>query len=106
MKEFIQKLGRKLTGRKGIGNTLTVVIVIAVVLLNILAYAITSAFGLYFYTPNVNDLSISGNTDDLFSNAILLGKKVTITFCYAEDKLEKHDTGSLVLTTARAYEER
>lgn len=106
MKEFIQKLGRKLTGRKGIGNTLTVVIVITVVLLNILAYAITSAFGLYFYTPNINDLSISGNTDDLFRNAILLEKKVTITFCYAEDKLEKHDTGSLVLTTARAYEER
>ena len=106
MKEFIQKLGRKLTGRKGIGNTLTVVIVLTVVLLNILAYALTSAFGLYFYTPNITDLSISGNTDDLFSEAIKAHKKVTITFCYAEDKLKQHDTGSLVLTTARAYEER
>lgn len=106
MKEFLKKLGRGLTGRKGIGNTMTVVIIIAVVLLNILAYTVTGAFGLYFYSPDKDDLSISGNTDELFANAILLGKKVTITFCYPEDKLEKHDTGSLVLTTARAFEER
>ena len=72
MKEFLKKLGRKLTGRKGIGNTMTVVIIIAVVLLNILAYTVTNAFGLYFYKPEVSDLSISGNTDDLFANAILL----------------------------------
>ena len=106
MKEFFKKLGRRLTGRKGIGNTMTVVIIIAVVLINILAYTLTNAFGLYLYSPDVDDLSISGNTDELFANAILLGKKVTITFCYPEDQLEKHDTGSLVLTTARAFRER
>ena len=106
MKEFLKKLGRKVTGRKGIGNTMTVIIIIAVVLVNILAYTVTNAFGLYFYSPDVDDLSISGNTDELFANAILLGKKVTVTFCYAEDKLEKHDTGKFVLTTARAFEER
>ena len=106
MKEFLKELGRKVTGRRGIGNTMTVIIIVALVLLNILAYTVTNAFGLYFYSPRVDDLSISGNTDDLFANAILLGKKVKITFCYAEDKLEKHDTGKFVLTTARAFEER
>lgn len=106
MKEFLKKLGRSATGRKGIGNTVTVVIIIAVVMLNILAYTVTNAFGLYFYSPDVNDLSISGSTDELFANAMLLGKKVTVTFCYAEDKLEKHDTGNLVLKTARQFEER
>ena len=106
MKEFLKKLGRNVTGRKGIGNTMTVVIIVLAVLLNILAYTVTNAFGLYVYSPEVRDLSISGNTDELFANAILLGKKVTITFCYAEDKLEKHDTGSFVLTTAREFEER
>ena len=106
MKEFLKKLGRRVTGKKGIGDTMTVVIIIAVVMLNIFAYTVTNAFGLYFYSPDVDDLSISGNTDELFSNALLLGKKVTITFCYAEDKLEKHDTGSLVLTTAREFEKR
>ena len=106
MKEFFNKLVRRATGRKGIGNTVTVVIIIAVVMLNILAYTLTNAFGLYFYSPDVDDLTISGSTDELFANAILLGKKVTVTFCYAEDKLEKHDTGSFVLNTARQFEER
>ena len=106
MKEFLKKLGRSATGRKGIGNTVTVAIIIAVVMLNILAYTLTNAFGLYFYSPDVDDLSISGSTDELFANAILLGKKVTVTFCYPEDKLEKHDTGSFVLETARQFEAR
>ena len=94
MKEFLKRLGRHVTGRKGIGNTVTVAIIIAVVMLNILAYTVTNAFGLYLYSPEKEDLSISGNTDGLFEKALLLEKKVTITFCYAEDKLEKHDTGT------------
>ena len=107
MKEFLKKLGRSATGRKGIGNTVTVAIIIAVVMLNILAYALMNAFGLYVYSPENYDLSISGSTDELFEKSIALGKKVTITFCYGDDDtLAKHDTGSLVLTTAREFEER
>lgn len=106
MKEFLKSLGRRATDRKGIGNTITVVILIAVVMLNVFSYAITSAFRLYIYSPDVNDLSISGSTDELFANAMLLEKKVTITFCYPESKLETHDTGSLVLTTAREFQKR
>ena len=106
MKEFLKGLGRRVTGRKGIGNTVTVAIIIAVIMLNILAYTLTNAFGLYFYSPETDDLTISGSTDELFANATLIGKKVTVTFCYAEDKLEKHDTGSFVLNTARQLEER
>lgn len=106
MKEFFSKLGRKLAGRKGIGNTMTAVIIIAVVLINVIAYTVTSAFGLYLYSPRKTDMSISGNTDDLFAKAMSLDKKVQITFCYTEDKLETHATGSFVLTTAREFEER
>ena len=106
MKEFFKKLGRKLTGKKGIGNTMTVVIIIAVVMLNVLAYTVTNAFGLYFYSPPKRDFSLSGSTDDLFSSAIEMKKKVTITFCYLEDKLEEHSTGSYVLNTAREFEKR
>ena len=104
MKEFFKTLGRRVTGRKGIGNTMTVVIIIAVVMLNVLAYTVTNAFGLYLYSPTVDDFSISGSTDELFADAISAGKKVTITFCYPEDKLEKHDTGNYVLRTAREFE--
>lgn len=106
MKNFFKKLGRALVGRKGVGNTLTVVIILAVVMLNILAYTVTNAFGLYAYSKESEDLSISGNTDDMFADAIKIGKKVKITFCYPEDTLENHDTGRFVLETVRAFKER
>ena len=106
MKEFLKKLGRKVTGRKGIGNTLTVVIIIAVVMLNILAYTVTNAFALYLYSPVKQDFSISGNTEELFRDAETLNKKVKITFCYTEEKLESHSTGSYVLETARQLKEK
>ena len=106
MKEFLQRLGRRMTGRKGIGDTMTVAIIIAVIMLNILAYTVTNAFGLYLYSPNVDDLSISGNTDALFAKAIEQERKVKITFCYTEDQLKNHDTGSYVLETAHYLKER
>ena len=85
---------------------MTVAIIAAVVMLNILVYTLTSVFGLYAYSKDEQSYAISGNTDALFESAINLGKKVTITFCYTEDKLKNHDTGSFVLETARAFEER
>ena len=63
MKEFLKGLGRQATGRRGLGNAVTVTIIIAVVMLNIFAYTVTNAFALYFYSPDVDDLSISGSTD-------------------------------------------
>ena len=106
MKEFLKKIGRAVTGRKGIGNTMTVVIIVAVVLLNILAYTLTNAFEIYFYSPYEEDFSISGSTDELFHDAIILEKKVTITFCYLEEKLQLHENGKDVLKTAREFEKR
>ena len=106
MKEFFEKLGRKLTGRKGIGGTMTAVIIIAVVMLNILAYTVTNAFNLYLYSPPKRDFSLSGSTDELFYSALNAEKKVTITFCYAEETLETHSTGSDVLHTARLFKEK
>ena len=106
MNKFFSKIGQAITGRKGIGNTMTVAIIIAVVMLNILAYTVTSVFGLYLYEKDEEQYTISGNTDAIFESAIELGKKVKITFCYTEDSLKKHDTGKLVLDTARAFEER
>lgn len=106
MKEFFKKLGRRVTGRKGIGDTLTVVIIIAVVMVNILAYTVTNAFGIYFYSPHEDDFSISESSDELFSEAKRSGRKVTVTFLYTEDKLENHDTGKYVLKTARALKDR
>ncbi len=106
MNKFLRKIGNALTGRRGIGSSMTVVLIIAVVLLNMIAYTVTDAFGLYLYSPDRSDLSISGNTDSMYRDAMTLGKKVKITFMMSEASLEKHDTGSFVLETARAFEER
>lgn len=106
MKNFFKKLGHAVSGRKGIGNSMTVAIILVVVMINIVAYTVTNAFGLYLYSEERDDLSISGNTDELFEAARGNGKKVTVTFCYPEDSLETHDTGRFVLETARAFEER
>ena len=106
MSEFFKKLGRRLTGRKGIGGTMTAVIIIAVVMLNVLAYTVTNAFGLYIYSPPKRDFSLSGSTDELFKSALDGGKKVKITFCYPEETLETHSTGSDVLNTAKQFEEK
>ena len=85
---------------------MTAVIIVAVIMLNVLVYAITNAFGLYLYSPPKRDFSLSGSTDSLFQSAIDTGKKVTITFCYTKDKLETHETGSYVLKTATEFAER
>lgn len=106
MKKFFSKLGQVVAGRKGIGRSMTVAIIIAVVMFNILAYTVTTTFGLYAYSKQEDPYEISGNTDELFETAIALDKKVTITFCFEEKKLETHDTGSFVLETARQFEER
>ena len=106
MNKFFSKIGRAVTGRKGIGNTMTVAIIIAVIMLNILAYTVTSLFGLYAYAEDDEVYQISGNTDEIFTAALNAGKKVTITFCYVEDTLKNHDTGKFVLETARQFKER
>lgn len=106
MKKFFGKLGQAIAGRKGIGNSMTVAIIALVVMFNILAYTVTTAFGLYLYSKEETAQEISGNTDELFSSAIKMGKKVTITFCSTEDKLKNHDTGSFVLDTAKKFAQR
>ncbi len=104
MKNFFKKIGRAVTGRRGIGTTLTVVIICAVVLFNVLAYTLTSAFGLYLYTEEKSDYSISGNVDIGYEEAVQVGKKVKITFCMPRATLENHDTGAPVLETVRQFE--
>ena len=54
--------------------TLTTCVVVAVlVLLNVIAFTLTSGLGLYLYAPEYSDLTISGSTDQLYSS-VSLGK--------------------------------
>ena len=85
---------------------LTAVVIAAVVMINAIVFTLASTFGWYLYSQPVDDLSISDSGDQLFSEAIKLGKKVDVTFCMYEDELATHSTGAFVLTTAKAFAEK
>lgn len=105
MKKFKDGLRGLFRGENPTASLTTCVVIAAIVLLNVIAFTLTSAFGLYLYTPEYSDLTISGNTDHLFSGTTL-GKEVTVTFCMEEDELKNHDTGSFVYSTALQLAER
>lgn len=82
-----------------------VIIAIALVI-NVILYIVTEAFGLYLYSPNVDDLSISGNTDALFEKAISEKRKVKISFCQDEQSVKQHSTGGYVYETVNEFAKR
>lgn len=106
MEKFFKWLKGAITLRGVTGVAITALIIAVVVALNTLVYALTATFGLYLYSPQTDDLTISANTDGLFAEAIERERKVTVTFCLDEDSLKMHPTGSYVLDTARQFEER
>ena len=50
------------------GATTALLLAFAIVI-NLIVYVITTAFGLYLYAPNDVDLSLSGYTKSLFAEA-------------------------------------
>ena len=79
----------------------TLIVIAALIVVNVTVYALDTAFGLYIYTPDTEDLTVSGRTDSMFSDAIKLGKEVSVIFCMPEDELSVHSTGSYVYKTAK-----
>ena len=92
--------------RKLLPEGLFAVIIAIALVFNVILYIVTEAFGLYLYSPMVDDLSISGNTDSLFADAIRQNRKIKISFCQDEDSVKKHSTGNYVYETVNAFKER
>lgn len=105
----MNKLKKRFTaffrGRNFSSMVLVALVVSAVVLVNMIMYALTNAFGWYIYTPEEIDLSISSASDELFSD-VEDGTKVTVTFCMFEAEVRDHTTGSYVYNTAKQFAER
>ncbi len=85
---------------------ITAAVIAAVVLANIVLYSLTAINGWGIVYAEELDLTISGNTDALFKEAIEDGRQVEIIFCMPEDELAVHETGKDVLNTAKQFEER
>lgn len=109
MKKFLKELKQSLTGRSGWRTLVSSIAIAAAIMLNLLLYALTSSFGLYIGGAGKGDLelvSLSGDTDPIFSEAIERGKEITVTFCRSEEQLEADSAGKFVLKTARLLEEK
>ena len=86
--------------------SVTVGIIAAILAFNVLFFILASTFNLYLYSPETADLSLTGSTDSLFSEAIDKKKTVEIAFCASEDEVEGYETGAYVLETARNFQQR
>lgn len=106
MSNFKRKLGELVRAEKTTSGTLTVVIVLLVLAVNVILYIVGSYFGLYLYYPVRDDLQISGATDHIFDKVREEGKRVSIIFCQVRDDVQSSTTGAYVLNTAEQFANR
>lgn len=83
---------------------ITAFVIALVVLVNVVLYSLTAINGWYFAYAEELDLTVSGNTRELFAEAEKQGRKVNIIFCMPKDELALHSTGRDVLDTAEQIE--
>ncbi len=83
---------------------ITAFVIAIVVLANVVLYSLTAINGWYFAYAEKIDLTVSGNTKELFAEAERQGRKVNIIFCMPRDELALHSTGRDVLETAEQIE--
>lgn len=103
MSKMKQKLSAALHGRNLPAATVTAIIIVSVMLLNIILYIIGTNYQMYLRFDEEPDLSISDASDDNFAAAQARGDKVTVTFCMYRDDVAKHSTGRYVLDTAEQF---
>ena len=86
--------------------SLTVAVIAVILVINVLFYILATAFGLYFSPIKAKPQTLTGNTDAVFADAMAKKRTVKIYFCDDEESVSTHDTGALVLETAKLYKER
>lgn len=106
MNDFKRKVGAFLGSDGCASATVTALVICVVMVFNAMLFAATELFGWSFSYKTELDYSLSGNTDELFEEAISDGKKVKISFCMAEDEVKIHTTGSEVYKTVKSFAER
>ncbi len=107
MSNFKSKAKEAQASERVSSGALTAVLIATVLMLNVVIFVIASTLGLAFTVSEELDLSLTGNTDALFEDAISEGKKVKISFCFPTDtEVKNHSTGALVHQTAENFKER
>ena len=108
MKNFKEKFLKLFRGEKATGTLITAILIGTVIALNVIVYALTVGFGLY-YTPTTQlDMSISDASDGKFLS--YEGQGVDVIFCRASSNFDS-ETGTRDQTfyfhqTAKEFEEK
>ena len=106
MKKLLTTLRGAAVSRGSRSAYVTAAVIAVAIIFNVVIYSLTLLLGLFIYAPETDDLTLTGDTDAMFADAIERGKEVTITFCNTEDVLKKHDTGGFVYATALFLKEK
>ncbi len=106
MNKFLDKARTALRKEGRASGAVLALAAAALIAVNVLLFVLTEAFGLYLYKKPEDDLSLSGNTDVLFADAITRKEKIKISFCMPKEDIEEHSVGKTVHTTALNFLER
>ena len=108
MNKFVSRLGSAFRRSKPklSSDAVMALVVGLIIAFNVIVYALTETFGLFLYSQPTVDFALSGTTDELFSEAIEDGERVTVMFCQSEEDVSSSSTGRYVLETARRFAER
>lgn len=106
MKKIFKEIAAIFSKDKWSSEGIFALVVALVLVLNVFLTLIVQTFDLYITQGDTTDFSISGNTDELFDDAIKDGKKIKISFCLPKEDLEFHESGKLVHNTVLEFAER
>ncbi len=106
MSNFKKKLTDTLSGDRFSSATVTALVIAVAIVVNVILYTLVELFGWYWYLEEKKDLSITGNSEELFAEAIASGEKVRITFFQTESAIKASETGSQVYITANQFKEK
>ncbi len=110
MNKFVSKLRgtfkSRLAGERSVPAAITALIICVVILFNAVVYALDVLYGLYLYSANNADLSLSSAVDGVFTDDFTAGRQVKILFCQPEEDVKNSATGGWVYQTAKNLADR
>ena len=108
MKKIKEKFQSLFRAENVTGATITALLIGAVIVINVIAYALTTGYGLYYTPTEKLDLSISDASDDKFSS--YKGEGIDVIFCRSsvtfDEETGTKDQTYYFHTTAKEFEKK
>lgn len=109
MDKFLKKAAAFFRGEGFLGTAITALLIGVVIAVNTIVYTLTTTYGLYLYTLDSEDLTISGATDGFFERVNTHGRRVKVIFCTELSNITNGTAGAEVISfhdTVTQFSER